>query len=76
MKKTILILLLLSYVNVFSQEIKKCVITTVEKIGPHKVKVIKKNNCVEPPVIKIQTYIRKEWEAKKRKKRKNEKSKK
>ena len=37
-------------------------------------KVIKKNNCVNPPVITVKHYLKKEWDKKqrKRKKRKND----
>ena len=71
MKKTILILLLLTSINVFTQEIKKCVEVKVEKLDTYKVKVTKINNCVEPKEITIQAYLRHEWIKKqKRKKRK------
>jgi len=75
MKKTILILLLLSYVNIFSQEIKKCITIKEEKLPNYKVKVIKTNNCVEPKEVTVAVYITTEWEKKKRKqkKRKNDK---
>ncbi len=75
MKKIILILLLSFSVTVNAQQrIKKCTVIKTEKIGPHKIKVIKKNNCVNPPVITIKTYLKKEWDKKqkKRKKRKND----
>ena len=75
MKQIILILLLSFSVTVNAQQkIKKCTIIKTEKIGPHKIKVIKKNNCVNPPVITIKTYLKKEWDKKqrKRKKRKND----
>ncbi len=74
MKKTILILLLLLYINKYSQEIKKCIEVKVEKLDNYKVKVTKINNCVEPKEITIQAYLRHEWIKKqKRKKKKNEK---
>ena len=75
MKQIILILLLSFSVTVNAQQrIKKCTIIKTEKIGPHKIKVIEKNNCVNPPVITIKTYLKKEWDKKqrKRKKRKND----
>tara|TARA_Y100000289_G_C3825765_1_gene101022 strand:+ start:347 stop:577 length:231 start_codon:yes stop_codon:yes gene_type:complete len=69
MKNLILILLLSFSFTVNAQ--KKCVTTTVEKVGDYKVKVIKKNKCGEKTVIKIQTYLKKDWLAlqKKRKQR-------
>ncbi len=75
MKNLILILLLSFSLNVTAQ--KKCMTTIVERVGDYKVKVIKKNTCGEKTVIKIQTYLKKDWQAlqKKRKlrikKRKN-----
>jgi len=74
MKKTILILLLLFSVSIFSQERKKCVTVKEVKLPNYKVKVIKTNHCVEPKRITIQTYIVTEWEKKKRKKRKKRKN--
>jgi len=74
MKKTILILLLLFSVSIFSQERKKCVTVKEVKLPNYKVKVIKTNHCVEPKKITIQTYIVTEWEKKKRKKRKKRKN--
>ena len=55
-----------------AQERKKCITTTIEKVGEHRVKVIRKNTCGDQVVIKIQTYLRKDWQAlqKKRKLRK------
>ena len=43
----------------------------IVKVGEHKVKVIRKNKCGDQVVIKIQTYLRKDWQAlqKKRKQR-------
>lgn len=76
MKKTILILLLLFSINIFSQQVKKCITIEEEKLPNYKVKVIKTNNCVEPKEVTIAVYITTEWEKKKRKKhkkRKNEK---
>ncbi len=76
MKKLIIILLAFT-LTTNAQERKKCVTTTIEKVGEHKVKVIRKNTCGDQVVIKIQTYLRKDWQAlqKKRKlrikKRKN-----
>ena len=75
MKQIILILLLSFSVTVNAQQrIKKCTVVKTEKIGPHKIKVIKKNNCVNPPVIIVKNYLKKEWDKKqkKRKKRKND----
>ncbi len=75
MKQLILMLLLSFSVTVNAQQkIKKCTVVKTEKIGPHKIKVIKKNNCVNPPDITIKTYLKKEWDKKqrKRKKRKND----
>tara|TARA_R100001163_G_scaffold6775_3_gene7400 strand:- start:156 stop:383 length:228 start_codon:yes stop_codon:yes gene_type:complete len=75
MKQIILILLLSFSVTVNAQQrIKKCTVVKTEKIGPHKIKVIKKNNCVNPPVITVKHYLKKEWDKKqrKRKKRKND----
>ncbi len=71
MKKIILILLAFT-LTTNAQERKKCVTTTIEKVGEHKVKVIRKNTCGDQVVIKIQTYLRKDWQAlqKKRKLRK------
>jgi len=74
MKKTILILLLLFSVSIFSQERKKCVTVKEVKLPNYRVKVIKTNHCVEPKKITIQTYIVTEWEKKKRKKRKKRKN--
>ena len=60
MKQIILILLLSFSVTVNAQQkIKKCTVVKTEKIGPHKVKVIKKNNCVNPPVITVKTLFKK-----------------
>jgi|TARA_B100001758_G_C18034273_1_gene414698 ABC-type uncharacterized transport system YnjBCD substrate-binding protein len=76
MKKIIIILLAFT-LTTNAQERKKCVTTTIEKVGEHKVKVIRKNTCGDQVVIKIQTYLMKDWRAlqKKRKlrikKRKN-----
>tara|TARA_R100000278_G_C5413846_1_gene144130 strand:+ start:457 stop:684 length:228 start_codon:yes stop_codon:yes gene_type:complete len=71
MKKIILILLAFT-LTTNAQERKNCVTTTIEKVGEHKVKVIRKNTCGDRVVIKIQTYLRKDWQAlqKKRKLRK------
>jgi hypothetical protein len=71
MKKIILILLAFT-LTTNAQERKKCVTTTIEKVGEHKVKVIRKNTCGDQVVIKIQTYLAKDWRAlqKKRKQRK------
>ena len=62
MKKIILILLAFT-LTTNAQERKKCVTTTIEKVGEHKVKVIRKNACGDQVVIKIQTYLRKDWQA-------------
>jgi len=70
MKKIIIILLAFT-LTTNAQERKKCVTTTIEKVGDYKVKVIKKNKCGDQVVIKIQTYLMKDWKAlqKKRKQR-------
>ena len=69
MKNLILILLLTFSLTITAKE--KCTTTIVEKLGDYKVKVIKKNTCGETTVIKIQTYLKKDWQKlqKKRKKR-------
>ena len=74
--KNLILILLLSFSLTANAE-KNCMTTIVEKVGDYKVKVIKKNTCGEKTVIKIQTYLKKDWQAlqKKRKlrikKRKN-----
>ena len=72
MKKITLILLLLIAFNTNAQKRTNCVTTIVEKVNDYKVKVIRKNTCGEKTVIKIQTYLKKDWQAlqKKRKLRK------
>jgi len=72
MRKIILVLLLLVAFNTNAQQRKNCVTTVVEKVSDYKVKVIRKNTCGNTTVIKIQTYLKKDWEAlqKKRKLRK------
>ena len=69
MKNLILILLLTFSLTITAK--KKCTTTIVEKLGDYKVKVIKKNTCGETTVIKIQTYLKKDWQKlqKKRKQR-------
>tara|TARA_R100000081_G_scaffold9204_1_gene3770 strand:+ start:361 stop:591 length:231 start_codon:yes stop_codon:yes gene_type:complete len=69
MKNLILILLLTFSLTITAKE--KCTTTIVEKLGDYKVKVIKKNTCGEITVIKIQTYLKKDWQKlqKKRKQR-------
>tara|TARA_R100000654_G_scaffold74954_1_gene110655 strand:+ start:138 stop:368 length:231 start_codon:yes stop_codon:yes gene_type:complete len=69
MKNLILILLLTFSLTITAKE--KCNTTIVEKLGDYKVKVIKKNTCGEITVIKIQTYLKKDWQKlqKKRKQR-------
>tara|TARA_R100000152_G_C6691734_1_gene123181 strand:+ start:75 stop:308 length:234 start_codon:yes stop_codon:yes gene_type:complete len=62
MKKIIIILLAFT-LTTSAQERKKCVTTTIEKVGEHKVKVIRKNTCGDQVVIKIQTYLMKDWKA-------------
>ena len=62
MKKIIIILLAFT-LTTSAQERKKCVTTTVEKVGEYKVKVIRKNKCGDQVVIKIQTYLMKDWKA-------------
>ena len=75
MKNSILILLLLFSIGIFSQEIKqKCVTIEEKKLPNYKVKVIKTNHCVEPKEITVAVYIVTEWEKKKRKKRKKRKN--
>ena len=72
MKKITLILLLLIAFNTNAQKRTNCVTTIVEKVNDYKVKVIRKNTCGDKTVIKIQTYLKKDWQAlqKKRKLRK------
>ncbi len=72
MKKITLILLLLIAFNTNAQKRTNCVTTIVEKLNDYKVKVIRKNTCGDKTVIKIQTYLKKDWQAlqKKRKSRK------
>mgnify|MGYP003145376608 FL=1 len=72
MAKITLILLLLIAFNTNAQKRTNCVTTIVEKVNDYKVKVIRKNTCGEKTVIKIQTYLKKDWQAlqKKRKLRK------
>ena len=72
MKKITLILLLLIAFNTNAQKRTNCVTTIVEKVNDYKVKVIRKNTCGEKTVIKIRTYLKKDWQAlqKKRKLRK------
>ena len=60
MKNLILILLLTFSLTITAKE--KCTTTIVEKLGDYKVKVIKKNTCGETTVIKIQTYLKKDWQ--------------
>ena len=70
MKKLLAIILLLTFsLTITAKE--KCTTTIVEKLGDYKVKVIKKNTCGETTVIKIQTYLKKDWQKlqKKRKQR-------
>jgi len=69
MKNLILILLLTFSLTITAKE--KCNTTIVEKLNDYKVKVIKKNTCGEITVIKIQTYLKKDWQKlqKKRKQR-------
>lgn len=76
MKKITLILLLLIAFNTNAQKRTKCVTTVVEKVNDYKVKVIRKNTCGNTTVIKIQTYLKKDWQAlqKKRKSRKKKKN--
>ena len=69
MKKITLILLLLIAFNTNAQQRKNCVTTIVEKVSDYKVKVIRKNTCGETTVIKIQTYLKKDWEALKKKRK-------
>ena len=70
MKNSILILLLLFSMTTFSQEVrKKCITIEEEKLPNYKVKVIKTNHCVEPKEITIQTYLKKDWQALKKKRK-------
>ncbi len=69
MKRIILVLLLLVAFNTNAQQRKNCVTTIVEKVSDYKVKVIRKNTCGETTVIKIQTYLKKDWEALKKKRK-------
>jgi len=68
--KNLILILLLSFSLTANAE-RKCMTTIVEKVGDYKVKVIKKNTCGEKTIIKIQTYLKKDWDAlqKKRKQR-------
>ena len=77
MKKITLILLLLIAFNTNAQKRTNCFTTVVEKVNDYKVKVIKKNTCGNTTVIKIQTYLKRDWEIlqKKRKSRKKRKTK-
>ena len=69
MKKSILILLLLSFSITFSQELReKCITIEEKKLPEYKVRVIKTNHCVEPKEITVAVYIVREWEKKKKKK--------
>ena len=67
--KKLLIILLAFTLTTNAQERKNCVTTIIEKVGEFKVKVIRKNTCGETTVIKIQTYLRKDWEALQRKRK-------
>ncbi|HIG89741.1 MAG: hypothetical protein ABGW67_04095 [Flavobacteriaceae bacterium] len=70
MKNLILILLLSFALNTNAQERKRnCVTIKVEHLDNYKVKVIKKDTCGEKTVITIRTYLKKEWEAKQRKRK-------
>tara|TARA_R100000742_G_scaffold3615_1_gene829 strand:+ start:69 stop:299 length:231 start_codon:yes stop_codon:yes gene_type:complete len=68
--KNLILILLLSFSLTANAE-RKCMTTIIEKVGDYKVKVITKNKCSEKTIIKIQTYLKKDWEAlqKKRKQR-------
>ncbi|NQY43283.1 MAG: hypothetical protein HRT87_08075 [Legionellales bacterium] len=73
MKNLIIILLLSFSLTVNAQERKKdCIVTKVEYVESYRVKVTKINKCTN--VIVIRTYLKKEWDALK-KKRKNRKKK-
>jgi len=73
MKNLIIILLLCFSLTANAQERKKnCIVTKVEHVESYKVKVTKINKCTN--VIVIRTYLKKEWDALK-KKRKNRKKK-
>tara|TARA_Y100000401_G_scaffold84916_1_gene70200 strand:+ start:599 stop:823 length:225 start_codon:yes stop_codon:yes gene_type:complete len=73
MKNLIIILLLSFSLTANAQERKKnCIVTKVEYVESYRVKVTKINKCTN--VIVIRTYLKKEWDALK-KKRKNRKKK-
>tara|TARA_R100001163_G_C4999428_1_gene149132 strand:- start:600 stop:830 length:231 start_codon:yes stop_codon:yes gene_type:complete len=74
MKNLILILLLSFSLTISAHE--KCVTTSVEKVGEYKVKVIKKNTCGDTTVIKVQVFLKKDWDAlQKKRKQRNKKRK-
>tara|TARA_R100001463_G_scaffold320_6_gene1390 strand:+ start:4208 stop:4432 length:225 start_codon:yes stop_codon:yes gene_type:complete len=73
MKNLIIILLLSFSLTANAQERKdKCMITKIEYVESYRVKVTKINKCKK--VVVVRTYLKKEWDALK-KKRKNRKKK-
>jgi len=64
MKKIILLLMLFVFsLNINAQQRhakQKCVITKIEHLVDHKVKVTTTNKCTK--VITVKTYLKKEWE--------------
>jgi hypothetical protein len=71
MKNIIIILLLCFSLTANAQERKtKCIVTKIEYIEDYKVKVTTINKCTK--VVVVRSYLRKEWEEMK-KKRKNKK---
>ena len=73
MKNLIIILLLSFSLTANAQERKdKCMVTKIEYVESYRVKVTKINKCKK--VVVVRTYLKKEWDALK-KKRKNRKKK-
>ena len=73
MKNLIIILLLSFSLTANTQERKnKCMVTKIEYVESYRVKVTKINKCKK--VVVVRTYLKKEWDALK-KKRKNRKKK-
>jgi hypothetical protein len=65
MKNLIIILLLSFSLTANAQERKnKCVVTKIEYVESYRVKVTKINKCTN--VIVVKTYLKKEWDAKKK----------
>lgn len=68
MKNLIIILLLSFSLTANAQERKKnCIVTKVEYVESYRVKVTKINKCTN--VIVIRTYLKKEWDALKKKRK-------